>query len=369
MYIAELYQSIYVFFMMLMTFIVGSRYSKYNTNKVVASKREDIGASLILAIIVLMFIGFRPMSDAFGDMTGYADTMLSHSFEGVPITWDNNYLFTPLMAFLSSHNASPRTPIVVLAAINVISTFIAIRKMFPNNTLISLIVVFGSFIYFATATNGLKAGCAMGLLLCALAYRENLIVSLLFLFLSMGFHHSMQMAIGAYAVCLFYKNSKIYFLIWGVCLLLAIFHVTYFQILFGGMTDEQGAGYLLSSLEDSSFGGRTGFRWDFLLYSSIPVIVGFFAIFKKKIVSTTYGFILNVYLVTNSIWMLCMYAPYTNRIAEISWGILPVVTIYPLLRERWGSTQYKRFKDLAYILVGFSFFMHFVYYAFIHLNR
>ena len=369
MFSAEIYSTVFVFMMTLLTLIVGSQYSMYSVNRFFENKIESIASSLILASLVLLFIGFRPISIVFADTVGYANAMVHHSFEGIPITWDNNYVFTPLMAFLSSNGASPRTPIFILAAVNIISTFVAVRKMFPNDTLIVLLIIFGSFVYFATATNGLKAGCAMGLLLCALAFRDKLLISILFLFVSMGFHHSMQMVVGAYIICSFYHKSKTYFYIWGLCLLLAIFHVTYFQILFGSMTDEQGAGYLLSSVEDSSFGGRTGFRGDFVLYNSIPVVVGYFAIFKKKIDSRDYVFLLNMYLLTNSIWMLCMYAPYTNRIAEIPWGILPVVTVYPLLKEKWGGNQYKLFQRLAYLLVGFTFFMHFVYYAFIHLDR
>ena len=369
MFVAESYQPIFVIVMTLLTFIIGARYSTYNNNRFIAKGNEKIIPSLTLAFFVLLFIGLRPISIVFCDMVGYAEAMTSHVFEDMPIRWDNNYFFTPLMALLSSNNASPQTPIIILAAINIVSTFVAIRKMFPKDTLIALLVVFGSFIYFTTATNGIKAGCAMGLLLCALAFRENLILSLSFLFLSMGFHHSMQMAVAAYVVCCFYKNSKTYFYVWIACLLLSLFHITYFQVLFGGMTDESGALYLLNSMEESGFGGRTGFRIDFVLYSSIPVVIGYYVIFKKKIASYSYRFLLNVYLLTNAVWMLCMYAPYTNRIAEIPWGILPVVTIYPFLRENLGKGQYKSFQKLAYLLVGFSFFMHFVYYAFIYINR
>lgn len=368
MFSAEIYQSIYVSVMMLLTIIVGGRYSKYSTNRVLSKGREDILSSLVLVVSVLLFIGFRPISEVFPDMAGYANAMLSHDLEGVPVTWDNNYVFTLFMAFLSSNNASPQTPIVLLAAINIFSTFLAVRKMFPNDTMVALLVVFGSFVYFATATNGIKAGCAMGLLLCSLAFRDRIIVSLFFLFLSMGFHHSMQMAIGAYFVCHFYKKSKPYFYVWGFCLLLSLLHVQYFQFLFGGLTDEHGAGYLLSSMEDVGFGGRTGFRWDFLLYCSIPVVVGYYAFFKKKIISERYSFIMNMYLVTDSIWILCMYAPYTNRIAEVPWGLLPIVTIYPFLKEQWSVTQYKTFQKLAYFLVGFTFFMNFIFYAIIRLK-
>lgn len=366
---AEIYQSVYISVIALLTLFVGYKYTSYEANRVYSGERENIYPSLLLVTIMITFIGLRPISKAFTDMVGYAEAMSTHIFEYVDVRWDNNYLFTPMMAYLSSHNASPQTPILVLAFINIFSTFIAIRKLFPKDTLIALLTVFGSFIYFATATNGIKAGCAMGLLLCAIAYRDKLLISLFFLYLSFGFHHSMQMAIGAYVVCYFVKNSKIYFFIWLFCLICAIGNVTYFQEWFGTMTDESGASYLLTDMEDSNFGGRKGFRLDFVLYSSVPVILGWYALFKKNIKTESYSFILNMYLLLDAIWMLCMYAPYTNRIAEIPWGVLPIALIYPLLRERWGENQYGLARTLIYGNVAFTFFMNFVYYAYIHLDR
>ncbi len=366
---AEIYQSVYISVIALLTLFVGYKYTSYEANRVYSGERENIFPSLLLVTIMIAFIGLRPISKAFTDMVGYAEAMSTHVFENVEVTWDNNYLFTPMMAFLSSHDASPRTPIIILAFINIFSTFLAVRKFFPNDTLIALLTVFGSFVYFATAVNGIKAGCAMGLLLCSIAYRDKLLISLLFLFLSFGFHHSMQMAVGAYAVCFVFRNSKFYFGIWLFALICALMHVTEFQEWFGTMTDESGASYLLTDIEDSSFGGRTGFRYDFVLYSSVPVIVGLFAIFKKEIKSTAYSFILNMYLLLDAIWMLCMYAPYNNRIAEIPWGVLPIALIYPLLKEHWGENQYSLARTLIYGNVAFTFFMNFVYYAYIHLDR
>lgn len=366
---ASSYQYVYVLFILLLTSLVGARYSLYGNDRILRDRKQKVGPALLLTFIMWLFIGFRPISIYFTDMVGYAEAMTLHTYEGIPVNISSNYLFTPLMAFLSSHNASPQTPIVILAAINLIGTFIAVRKLFPNDTLIMLLVVWGSFVSFATMTNGIKAGCAMSLLLCAIAYREKLFVGFFFLFLSMGFHHSMIMPIVAFIACLICRNCKIYFAIWIICLLCAILHVTFFQFLFGSMADESASSYLLSTLEDSNFGGRTGFRIDFVAYSSVPVLVGYYAIYKKRIESISYSFILNMYLLTNSVWMLCMYAPYTNRIAEIPWGILPFAMSYPFLKENWGGRQYRTFKRLAYGNVAFTFFMTFVYYMFIYLDR
>lgn len=367
---AYYYEYFYIFIVLILTLATVRKYSSFSLERLSYKSKETSRELILVVLFMILFIGFRPFSIHFCDMIGYGEAMITHAFEYLPITWSGNYLFTPLMAFMSSHNCSERTPILVLAVINIVGSAIACKKLFPNDSLIAFLVVLGSFSAFGKLVNGIKAGCASSLLLCALAYRDNIKISVFFLFLSMGFHHSMQMAIAAYAVAHFYKtNEKTFFYIWGICLLLALAHVQYFQTLFGSMTDESGAGYLLTSMEESNFGGKTGFRIDFVLFSSVPVIVGYYAIFKEKIQSESYNFILNMYLITNAVWMLCMYAPYTNRIAEISWGIYPFALIYPFLKENWGPSQYVIFKKVVSGNVWFSFLMIFVYYTLIHVVK
>ena len=109
-------------------------------------------------------------------------------------------------------------------------------------------------------------------------------------------------------------------------------HITFFQDIFASLTDEQGAGYLITEDFGPYWDDVIRFRPDFVLYSSVPVVMGFFLLLKKRIVSSTYNFLLNFYLVTNSVWMLCMYAKFTNRIAYLSWFVYPILLIYPYIK-------------------------------------
>lgn len=369
---AEYYEYIYVLFVVSCCFIIGSKYANYTQNRLYDCVREPLEPTILLALVMVLFIGTRPISIMFCDMVGYADAMNSHIFEMIPITWDNNYVFTTLMAFLSRNGFSPRAPILILAAINIIFVVVAVRKIFPNDTLFAFVVILCAFGNYAKLVNGIKAGCAMSIFLCALAYHENKWLSCFFLFLSMGFHHSMQMPIVAYFVSKLIKNpdkQKWFFIIWIFCLIIAIAKIQYFQYFFGSLTDDSGASYLLSTIEDSGFGGRTGFRIDFVLYTSVPVYLGYYTLYKKGIQSAEYNFLLNIYLLTSAVWMLCMYAPYTNRIAEIPWGIYPIVLIYPFLNGNWGTSQYRIVQMIVNGAAIFLLFMSFVYYMFIHIVR
>lgn len=328
--------------------------------------KESILGSILITMAFVLFIGSRPVSYVFGDTPAYAEALRDGSFIDRQVTWSGNYLFQQMMAFLSERGASPRALFMIMAAINFGCTLVAVRKLFPDNTMLAMTVFFGAFSTFSAATNGLKSGCAAALFLVAIAYRDKRIISLLFLFLSLGFHHSMQLPILAYIACSLYKNTKVYLILWLVCLLAAASNITFFMSLFAGYTDEKGADYLLTQVDsvDAIFGGKTGFRIDFVLYSVVPIIVGYFAVVRKGIESVEFRFIYNMYLFVNAIWMLCMYAQYTNRIAYLSWFLYPVLIIYPFFKMDWSSEE--KSKLPIYVVLGhlgFTLFMHFIYYA------
>lgn len=358
---AEYYQYIYLVIITIMTLLYASSY--YKSTKPLTKRNAD--DAFLFTVFMVLFIGFRPISIVFADMGGYAMAMVDHRFEDVPVTWDNNFLFTPMMAFLSSIGSDKRVPIVILAAINFVCTFIAMRKLFPKNVFLAMLVFFGAFSTFGSATNGLKAGCAAALFLVALAYREKRIISILFLILSIGFHHSMQLPIAAYIFCTFYKNTRTLMYFWVLCLLLSMAHVTSLMSSLADYTDAHGADYLLiqAGSTDSEFGGRLGFRYDFMIYSVIPIVLGYYVIFKKKLVSKEYQFVLNVYILTNAIWLLCMYANYTNRIAYLSWLMYPVLIIYPFMNMKWNIKSNKNLTYAVYGHLGFTLFMTFIYYV------
>jgi hypothetical protein len=126
------------------------------------------------------------------------------------------------------------------------------------------------------------------------------------------------------------------------------------------MSDESGAGYLSTAETD---GITNGFRPDFIFYSSFPIIAGYYAIIRNNYQSKFYTFIFNVYLLTNAIWMLCMYASFTNRIAYLSWFMLPIVLVYPFFDKQFVSRQYKKLNFVAGWHLMFTVLMQVIYYG------
>ncbi len=324
------------------------------------SERENLVGGLLLCIVMIAFIGWRPATYDFGDTGNYA------LYWDVLAVWrgfdwgTSNILFDNMFNFMACNGFSIRFFIVFISIIYYGGMYISCVKLFPNHVVLSFLVCLAAFSCFTYGTNGIKAGAASSLFLLALAYRDFLPVSILFLLLSWGFHHSMQMPVAAYVLTLFFKNEKWFFYGWLFCLVMSAGHVSFFQNLFAGMSDSSGANYLD---EGDAYNTVKGFRIDFVVYSAMPVIMGYYVKFKYKLMDELYDSMLNMYLCTNGIWMLCMYANFTNRIAYLSWFMYPVLLLYPCFQiENMAHPLVENRNKIIWGHLGFTLFMTIVYY-------
>lgn len=356
------YYNIYIFIVTIFTIFLSYRYSQYPDSRLMVKPSSSSFPSLILTVFLIIFIGFRPLHSSFVDMWNYTASYGLYSgktYEFDPDT--TNKVFDNLFQYLASNDYDIAIFFLIIAAIYFGSLYVASRKMFPSDTLYAIIVYLGAFSTFSYGTNGIKAGVAATIFLCAIAYGKNKILSAVLLLLSIGFHHSMVMPVIAFAICYFYRKPKFYLVLWAFCFIIAMAHITFFQTIFQGFADDEGAVYLATE------GGAhySGFRLDFIIYGFFPIWLGYWAIFKQGYSSRFYNWIYCTYLLVNSIWMLCMYANFTNRIAYLSWLMLPIVLIYPFFDKLFVYNQYKKLNMVAWTHLGFTIMMQFVYYGFI----
>ncbi len=363
---AQYYSHIYIWLVTLLSLIVFSQYSVYSQLRLLKKKQNNTFGVVLLTLFMVLFIGFRPISGKYfvdmGTYNAYYNMLKGDFFS---FNWNTeNKLFDNYFHFLASKNVSVDIFFLSIAAIYFVCMAWACSSLFPKDKMAAFLVYLGAFSTFSYGTNGIKAGAAASLFLVALAMREKKKWhwTVVFILLSWGFHHSMVLPIAAFVVCLFVNKPKWYFAIWVFCFFMALFHVTAFQELFAGFSDEIGAGYLSGSEEHVRHDLMGGFRIDFIIYSAAPIVFGWIAVSKKHIVSKNYMFLLNLYTLINSIWLLCMYANFTNRISYLSWLMLPIVLIYPFLKERWGRNQYRTFQWVAFGHLAFKLFMFYIYY-------
>lgn len=352
---AEYYSLVYILIVIAFAIPVCNRYQCYSIDRVDSFDIEPIGKSLLFTILIIVFVAVRPNSPVFADGPGYWYAIVDHRWEYLSLEKVSNQFATKyLIGTMSMIGLAPRIGFFVYAIIVYGFALLAMRKLFPRDTLLAMILYCGTFTVFGLATNGIKNGMALSLFLCALAYKENFILWLTFLVISIGFHHSMQISIAAFILCCFYKNTKHYYVLWIIGALIATAHISYFQNFFAGYTDESGKRYLITNAD--SF--LTGFRPDFMAYSAAPLAIGWWIIHSLQLqLPQKYKFSLNVYLVTNTIWLLCMYSSFTNRIATLSWNLFPILLLSPFLTMKVHIWQFRYLTWVVYGQLGFTLLM------------
>lgn len=324
----------------------------YNGN-LSGEKRASADLAQKLMIILAIFIGLRPIDGVFVDMTLYAGDYEIHKYnfeQGTPLgltLFTENKIFDNLERLFPYFGIPFFYFMLLLSILYFGGIFYAVKKLFKEDVFMAFITYLGALSTYSFGVNGMKNGVAGSFILLALAYRDKVKWSIFYALVSYGFHHAMELPVVAY-LCTFYKkNTKLYIYFWFFCLLVSALHITFFQTIFSRFTTDHGAEYL----DESKGGFHTGFRIDFVVYSAFPILIAYINIIKKNLKDRFYITISNTYILANAVWLLCMYANFTNRIAYLSWIILPIVIVYPYLRL-YPYHNRKNKETLTMLIIG-----------------
>jgi hypothetical protein len=128
------------------------------------------------------------------------------------------------------------------------------------------------------------------------------------------------------------KDIKKALFIWVGCIILSLYAGTYFQSLISSIGfDNRMEAYTTNSAETMAQFSHTGFRWDFLLYSAMPIWLAWY-VMDKGINDKTFNLIANTYILANSFWVLICRVAYSNRFAYLSWFLYALVIAYVVVR-------------------------------------
>ena len=228
------------------------------------------------------------------------------------------------------------------------------KKYFSSHYFFSFLMLVASFSFWAYATNGIRNGLATSMFLMALIYydRKKWLMFLLF-YLSILLHKSMLLPSVIFLFSYFFKTVKLSVRTWLVSILLSISLGGFFESLFAniGLADDR-----LSYLTTSE-GYSTGFRFDFLIYSALPVFFGYYFIVKRGFKDRLYIQLFNTYVFCNAFWILVIRASFSNRFAYLSWFIMGVIFIYPLLKQIFFKNQFLKIGILILTYFSFSYLM------------
>ena len=135
------------------------------------------------------------------------------------------------------------------------------------------------------------------------------------------------------------KNFKTVYIFWVLSIVISLVAGSFITSLFVGLSfDDRMARYAVQY--EMNRQATIGFRWDFILYSAMPIILGYYVIVKKGIKDTAYMILLNTYTLSNAFWVMVIRANYSNRFAYLSWFMYAIVLAYPCLKLNvWGKRQ------------------------------
>lgn len=313
-----------------------------------------------ILVFLTIYLGLRPISGRyFTDMETYARIYESYA-RGSRIVLETDVVFQQFMKFCS-HFLSTNTFFLVCEILYIVPMFIVSKRFFKQYWFYAFFMFVVSFSFWTYGVNGIRNGMATSIFLLAISYYNKKRILIPLMVLSSLFHETLLLPIGAYILTLFLKNPTWYLRGWLIAIPLSIALGGFWENLFAslGFGGDRLGGYLTGDKDELIT--NTGFRYDFLFYSAFSVLSGAYFIFKKKYREPIFIQLFNIYLTANAFWILIIRANFSNRFAYLSWFLMPLVIIYPFLKEKHFKNQHVVIGKVLLLYFLFTYLMYLYY--------
>ena len=348
-----------VFFMVLWCIIQCARGVVFD-NQIVA---VDQLLGLLVAAVIIVLIGMRPVDIAYGDTVNYA-AGFQRIAENKNISLHlNKEWLHDIITFYCARYGNIHIYFTICAILYVGPLWLAMRRIFKEYNFVPFVVIISMFTFWMYGVNGIRNGVGASLFILAMTYTENIPLMVLIALFGAGVHNSVYLMIAGALVAWLWNDSRVYLAVWLICIIVSFFYGNSIQTWMSGVADSVANDNKLTSYlnygernmrSEGIFVSMT-FRWDFLAYSALGVAIGTYFLIFRYFKDQYYQWIFNIYLICNSFWVLIIRAPYSNRFAQISWFILPVVLVYPFMRERFWVNQERMVAVGLLIFYAFGF--------------
>ena len=313
--------------------------------------------TVVLGVIVAAKFAMDPIL-IYGDKYSYQTTFESLSIFNL---WNGKDVGFSVYTYVIKQIADDSTfYFIVTAFLYLIGYFVFARSFFQKRyALFFLLSCFVSFGFSSYGVNTIRGGLALSLLLIGFSFHKKIIWFFVFSILAILCHKSMLLPFVAFYLTRFNNTTKFYLYFWILCLVISFLNVSFItdfiQAILGESDDRYSSYMSTETLERY----KAGFRIDFIIYSAIPILVGRFYLFKLKLADVFYQRLFNTYLLANAIWLLVIRMAFTDRMAYLSWFLIPFILLYPLLNYPLPINQKKWVIIILLGIFGFTSFMYF----------
>lgn len=295
--------------------------------------------SFLLACPIVLLFAYYPIEwGTYADREGYL-----YIFNHLEDSTINDYGWFIIYSIIKFFSSEQVIFFGVLASLYVGLRYIACTQFSKENSLLVFLMVISSFLFFSYGHNTIRSGVASSFLILAFSLffkKRTWIIAIALMLMSICIHKSMIIPVVAFLLSIFFKNSKILIVCWISAFFVSLIVGDYFSNLLGDIVTEnaggQAGGYITS---DEQGVYDRGFRIDFILYSLAPIVVGGYYIFKKEFFNREYTTIYNTYIIANIFFVLVIRANFIDRFGYLSWMLMPILLIYPLISKKMFEKQ------------------------------
>lgn len=361
---AYLYHTVFLYSVILLTLYSWVYIGRSSID--ISRRKNNFIPALLICLVFAFWLGGRPLSGAFfGDTSNYANTYVLMQMGIKTPDGGGEWIWNNLMYRCSQ--IMDVTAFFTLVDIGYFGfTLWACRRLTPNNVLVSLMFCLGALSFYSYGTNGIRNGLACSMLLLYFSYicgnSKNILAAIVIAFVAFNIHHTTSLPIlMSIMSMLCIKSFKWAYMFWILSILISLVASGVVTAFFATLGFDDRLSYL-TTIDESKF-SHIGFRWDLLVYSMMPIILGYYIVMRRGIRSRTYELLLNTYTLSNAFWIMVIRANYSNRFAYLSWFMYPIIIAYPLLKlDIWGDIQGKRLKQIMFAHIGFTWFMSTFYW-------
>lgn len=354
LYTLDILAHISFFLSIIYVFHISTRSTLRADNKIYA---------LLLCIFTALMLGLSDIGyDTQSDRDIYAQTFKQISETSWSDIFTNKeWLFYGYMKF-TNFLENPQLWLILTASIYVFNYYAAAKRIAPKNVYLLMLLIICAFSFRGYGTNTIRAGLALSFVFWGLAHITEKWKWLIYFFIAFNIHHSTTIPIFAALISKYLPQTKYSYYFWFISVILSAVAGSYFTELFAiwGADFDNRTDYLTTT--ESQY--NLGFRIDFILYSFLPIIAGYYYQHNLKFKNQFYSIIYNTYIIANAFWILVIKANFSDRFAYLSWFLYALVLIYPFLNNP-KHFKFSCNKYIVKIILVISLFSYFMYWKYL----
>ena len=348
--------------------------------------------ALMLTLFLMVYMGLRPVSFAFGDTINYAAGYNTATELAVfALDLDSEWFWAFIMLTCKQFGFTVNMWFLIIEIGYLGFVFWGLKVLLGENSWMAMLFFLSAFSTFTFGVNGIRNGlaCSATILAFAIAANKNiaqLLLAGIILVFAFGIHRSIALPIAAFlAASYIIKSPKLAIYFWVASIGISFVAGGPVTNFFMGMGfDDRMTSYATSTDEYADQFSQTGFRFDFLLYSAMPVWLTWYVCKKAETERTQFGetieemetgvigagriadvhsmkvfnILATTYILANSFWVMVIRAAFSNRFAYLSWFLYPVVIAYAVIRLHIWEDQDKKAGLILLLHSGFTLVMH-----------